>query len=51
MKSAVLRDGKMHVRDDVEDPWLGLGQLLVEVVACGICGSDLHFVHHGATML
>ena len=51
MKSAVLRDGKMHVRDDVDDPRPGLGQLLVEVAACGICGSDLHFVHHGATML
>ena len=51
MKSAVLRSGQMHVRDDVEDPRPGHGQLLVEVAACGICGSDLHFVHHGATML
>ena len=51
MRSAVLRDGQMHVRDDVEDPRPGPGQLLVEVDACGICGSDLHFVHHGARML
>ena len=51
MRSAVLRDGQMHVRDDVDDPRPGPGQLLVEVAACGICGSDLHFVHHGATML
>ena len=51
MKAAVLRRGAMYVRDDVEDPRPGLGQLLVEVAACGICGSDLHFVHHGATML
>ena len=27
------------------------GQVLVEVKACGICGSDLHFAKHGATML
>ena len=51
MRSAVLRDGRMHVRDDVDDPHPGPGQLLVEVAACGICGSDLHFVRHGATML
>ena len=51
MRSAVLRDGQMHVRDDVDDPRPGPGQLLVEVAACGICGSDLHFVHHGARML
>ena len=25
------------------------GQVLVEVKACGICGSDLHFAKHGAT--
>jgi threonine dehydrogenase-like Zn-dependent dehydrogenase len=24
---------------------------LVRVVACGICGSDLHFVHHGEAMV
>ena len=51
MRSAVLRDGRMHVRDDVDDPRPGPGQVLIEVAACGICGSDLHFVHHGATML
>src|SRR5215213_9428214 len=28
-----------------------MGQVLVEVKACGICGSDLHFAEHGATML
>ena len=51
MRSAVLRAGEMLVRDDVPDPVPGMGQVLVEVKACGICGSDLHFAKHGATML
>jgi threonine dehydrogenase-like Zn-dependent dehydrogenase len=41
----------MLVRDDVDDPEPEFGQVLVQVKACGICGSDLHFVKHGATML
>ena len=51
MRSAVLRSGEMLVRDDVPEPVPGMGQVLVEVKACGICGSDLHFAKHGATML
>ena len=51
MRSAVLRHGRMHVRDDVPEPRPSAGQVLVDVKACGICGSDLHFVVHGATML
>ena len=41
----------MVVRDDVPDPEPEFGQVLVQVKACGICGSDLHFAKHGATML
>ncbi len=41
----------MVVRDDVHDPEPEFGQVLVQVKACGICGSDLHFAKHGATML
>ena len=33
------------------DPQPETGQVLVEVRACGICGSDLHFAAHGGTML
>jgi threonine dehydrogenase-like Zn-dependent dehydrogenase len=51
MRSAVLRHGQMVVRDDVEEPVPGEGQVLVQVEACGICGSDLHFVHHAPRML
>jgi threonine dehydrogenase-like Zn-dependent dehydrogenase len=51
VKAVALRDGTLHVRDDVADPEAGFGQVLVEVKACGICGSDLHFVKYGATML
>ncbi len=51
MRAAVLRAGEMLVRDDVPDPVPAMGQVLVDVKACGICGSDLHFARHGATML
>ena len=51
MRAAVLRNGTMHVREDVPDPVPASGQVLVEVAACGICGSDLHFAKHGKTMI
>jgi threonine dehydrogenase-like Zn-dependent dehydrogenase len=51
MRSAVMRDGAVVVRADVAEPVPGFGQALVEVKACGICGSDLHFVKHGAAMM
>lgn len=51
MRAAVLRDGAMVVRDDVDEPVPGPGQVLVAVHSCGICGSDLHFARHGQTVL
>jgi threonine dehydrogenase-like Zn-dependent dehydrogenase len=51
MRSAVMRNGAMLVRDDVGEPVPSFGQALVEVRACGICGSDLHFVKHGEAMM
>ena len=33
--------------DDVDVPTAGPGQVLTKVLSCGICGSDLHLLHHG----
>jgi threonine dehydrogenase-like Zn-dependent dehydrogenase len=51
MRAAVLSAGRIVVRDDVPEPEPEPGQVLVQVKACGICGSDLHFAQHGARML
>jgi threonine dehydrogenase-like Zn-dependent dehydrogenase len=51
MRAAALRSGRLVVRDDVPEPEPAFGQILVQVQACGICGSDLHFAEHGADML
>lgn len=51
MRAAVMRGGEMIVREDAPEPRPGPGQVLIAVKACGICGSDLHFLRHGATML
>src|SRR5438445_13674388 len=45
-----MREGGLVV-DDVADPAPGFGQGLVRTIACGICGSDLHFLRHGRTMV
>ncbi len=47
MRAAVMRDWQMRV-DDLPDPTPGPGQVLTKVLACGICGSDLHMLQHGA---
>lgn len=50
MRAALLRSGRLVI-DDVAEPTPGEGEVLVAVKACGICGSDLHFVDHGADFL
>jgi 2-desacetyl-2-hydroxyethyl bacteriochlorophyllide A dehydrogenase len=50
MKAAVLR-GHVIVVDDVPEPVPGAGQVLVETIACGICGSDLHCRLHGRDLV
>lgn len=45
MKAAILRAGEMVV-EELPDLTPGPGQVLVEPIACGICGSDLHTVGH-----
>ncbi|MEX0786168.1 MAG: zinc-binding dehydrogenase [Dehalococcoidia bacterium] len=45
MRAAVMRKDHLVV-DEVPEPEPGPGQVLVETLACGICGSDLHFLQH-----
>ena len=42
MKALVLRDFGQMVVEELPDPTAGPGEVLVSVVATGICGSDLH---------
>ncbi len=50
MRACVMRNGGLVVAD-VPDPLPGPGQLLVRTIACGICGSDLHFLRHAPAMV
>lgn len=42
MKALVLEDYNKLVYKDVPDPEPGADDVLVKVMACGICGSDVH---------
>lgn len=50
MRAAIMRNGRLEV-DEVSDPSPGPGQVLVRTLACGICGSDLHALHHADRMV
>jgi len=41
MKAVVCRNAELEVTDQPE-PAPGRGQVRIEVLRCGICGSDLH---------
>lgn len=45
MRAAVMRERKIAVRE-LAAPVPLSGQVLVRTLACGICGSDLHALHH-----
>lgn len=45
MRAVVCQEGALDVRE-VPTPVPGPGQLRLRVLACGICGSDLHARHH-----
>jgi threonine dehydrogenase-like Zn-dependent dehydrogenase len=49
MKAVVLRNDRLNVAE-IADLRPGPGQTLVRTLACGICGSDLHFAQHGRRM-
>ncbi|MGJ3628629.1 alcohol dehydrogenase catalytic domain-containing protein [Sphingomonas sp. MMS24-JH45] len=48
---AVVRRGPSLVVDTLAAPEPAAGQVLVKTLACGICGSDLHAVHHMEQMV
>ncbi len=45
VRALVCHDGELDVAD-VVDPSPSRGQLVLDVLACGICGSDLHARRH-----
>jgi threonine dehydrogenase-like Zn-dependent dehydrogenase len=47
MRAVVMRKQQLIVTN-VPDPEPGPGEVLVRTLACGICGSDLHMLKHGA---
>ena len=50
MRAVVMRDFELVV-DDIPVPEPGAGEVLVKTLACGICGSDLHFLKFGRDMI
>ncbi|HEX3699371.1 MAG TPA: zinc-binding dehydrogenase [Phenylobacterium sp.] len=48
---AVVRRNKQLVCDEIAELAPAEGQVLVKTLACGICGSDLHALHHMEHMI
>lgn len=48
---AVIRRDKRLVCDEIAELTPAAGQVLVRTLACGICGSDLHALHHMEHMI
>jgi threonine dehydrogenase-like Zn-dependent dehydrogenase len=48
---AVVRRNKALVCDEIAELEPAEGQVLVRTLACGICGSDLHALHHMEHMI
>ena len=40
--NSVWRNPKLAI-EEVPEPTPGLGQVLIQIKACGVCGSDMHF--------
>jgi len=47
MRAAVYRGPDQMVVETVPVPVIGAGELLVQVSACGVCGTDLKKIHRG----
>ncbi|MFT5173587.1 MAG: D-arabinose 1-dehydrogenase-like Zn-dependent alcohol dehydrogenase [Gammaproteobacteria bacterium] len=50
MRAAIARAGDIVV-GELPEPEPALDQVLVKSLACGICGSDLHALHHGKALV
>ena len=50
MRAVIRRNGKLVV-DQMATPQPGPGQMVVKTLVCGICGSDLHALHHMEHMI
>ncbi len=50
MRAVIRRAGRL-ICDEIDALKPGPGQTLVKTLACGICGSDLHALHHLDHML
>jgi threonine dehydrogenase-like Zn-dependent dehydrogenase len=50
MRAAVMRQKEIVV-DDITVPAPGPGEVLVQTLACGICGSDLHTLKHAEQLV
>ncbi len=45
MRAAVFHGGKELRVEEVDRPKVGTGEVLIRVAACGICRTDLHYLH------
>jgi threonine dehydrogenase-like Zn-dependent dehydrogenase len=50
MKAAYLLDRRISV-GELDDPEPLTGEVLVRTLACGVCASDLHLVHHAERLM
>jgi 2-desacetyl-2-hydroxyethyl bacteriochlorophyllide A dehydrogenase len=50
MKAAYLLKSRIHV-GEMPDPVPAKGQALVRTLSCGLCASDVHFLHSGSEVV
>jgi threonine dehydrogenase-like Zn-dependent dehydrogenase len=50
MKAAYFENGGVHV-GEMPEPTPGTGQALVRTHSCGLCASDVHFLHAGQNII
>lgn len=46
MRAVVRRGSQLEIDKNYALPEPGPGQMIVKTLCCGICGSDLHALHH-----